>query len=344
MKNAPKVTVLIPLFNGEKYIEECLNSILRQTFTDFECLIIDDGSSDQGITLAKSFTDPRIRVVENSQNLGGPTTRNIGFNLACGEYVAFLDCDDISVPDRLEKQVSFMNAYPEVGICGGFIHIMNQHGNLLEDGLCKCPPEHETIARFLAIECTLYNSTLMTRRNVVIDNALYHDPTYTAADDMEWYIRMTRITRSANIQQVLTYYRMHPQQETSRRRFISRRNTINLHLGLMLEEIRRFRPDVQGEVKPVTLDMTEITFFQNLVLIDQLLANWRANRETSRDETLLHARLQKHLRLMWFDMARCLPKYSWPVFIIVKQSAFYKSLPLAIKFRFWYKSTLSQHQ
>lgn len=339
MKNAPKVTVLIPLYNGEKYLAQCLNSVLRQTYTDYECLIIDDGSSDDSLALARSFTDPRFRVVANGRNLGGGATRNRGFDLARGEYVAFFDCDDVCVPDRLEKQVAFMDAHSEVGVCGGFVHVTNQDGIPLADGICQCPTGHEAIARLLAVECTLYNPTLLVRRRVVIQNGLYHDTTYTAAEDMDWYIRLARVTQLANLPQVLTYYRRHPFQETALRRFLFRRNTINLHLGLMLEEIRQFRPGVTGRVQPVTRDMTEVTFLRNLVLVDQLLADWRVEGEAA-DELRMQARLRKHLRLMWLDIARCLPAYSWPVFKTVKQSAFYKSLPLAVQFRFWYKSVL----
>jgi glycosyltransferase involved in cell wall biosynthesis len=100
MKTSPKVTVLVPIFNGEKYLRECVESILNQTFTDFECLVINDGSTDGSAALLKSLSDHRIRYVENETNSGIANTRNKGLQLAHGQYVAFCDCDDVIVPTR----------------------------------------------------------------------------------------------------------------------------------------------------------------------------------------------------------------------------------------------------
>ena len=111
----PKVTVFMPVYNGEKYLNEAIDSILNQTFNDFELLIINDGSTDKSAEIIKSYNDPRIRFVENEENLKLAKTRNKGLELALGEYFVPMDCDDISHPERIQKLVEFMEKNPRAG-------------------------------------------------------------------------------------------------------------------------------------------------------------------------------------------------------------------------------------
>jgi len=114
----PKVTVLMPVYNAEKYLKEAIGSILGQSFSDFEFLIINDGSTDSSVKIIKSYDDPRIRFIANEKNLGVIPTLNKGFALAQGEFIARMDADDISLPKRLELQADFMDKHPEAGAIG----------------------------------------------------------------------------------------------------------------------------------------------------------------------------------------------------------------------------------
>ncbi len=119
MDTPPKVTVLTPVYNREQYIATAIESVLAQSFTDFELLLIDDGSTDGSAEILRSYTtDPRVRVVRNEQNLGIPQTRNRGIDLARGEYVAMLDSDDWAYPCRLETQVAFLDRHRDVAVVG----------------------------------------------------------------------------------------------------------------------------------------------------------------------------------------------------------------------------------
>src|SRR5215831_6951377 len=100
----PRVSVIIPVYNRAKYVGEAINSILTQSFTNFELLLIDDGSTDESVEIMRSYTDPRIRLVCNERNLGIPKTRNKAIQLARGDYIAILDSDDAALADRLAKQ------------------------------------------------------------------------------------------------------------------------------------------------------------------------------------------------------------------------------------------------
>ena len=120
------VTVLMPVYNGEMYLREAIDSILHQTFTDFEFLIINDGSTDNSETIILSYDDSRIRYEKNDSNLKLIATLNKGIELAKGKYIVRMDADDISIPDRIEKQVAFLEKNPDVGICGSWFTAFGQ--------------------------------------------------------------------------------------------------------------------------------------------------------------------------------------------------------------------------
>ncbi|HKQ33129.1 MAG TPA: glycosyltransferase family A protein, partial [Thermodesulfobacteriota bacterium] len=116
----PKVTVLMTVYNGEKFLNEAIDGILNQTFRDFEFLIINDGSTDGSREIIKSYKDPRINLVDNESNIGLTASLNRGLSLAGGEYIARQDADDISLPERLEKQISILERNPDIALLGSW--------------------------------------------------------------------------------------------------------------------------------------------------------------------------------------------------------------------------------
>jgi len=122
----PKVTVLMPVHNGQQHLREAIESILKQSFTDFEFLIIDDGSTDGSTAIVKTYNEPRIRLIANTENQGTVHVLNQGIQEAKGEYIARMDADDISLPQRLEKQVRFMDSRPDIGISGAGMRLIKR--------------------------------------------------------------------------------------------------------------------------------------------------------------------------------------------------------------------------
>lgn len=116
----PKVSLIMKVYNGEAYLKEAINSILNQTYQDFEFIIIDDGSFDRSPDIVRQYTDERIRFLQNEQNMGLCATQNKAIQAARGEYIAVMDCDDISYKTRLEKQVAFLDTNPEYIMCGSY--------------------------------------------------------------------------------------------------------------------------------------------------------------------------------------------------------------------------------
>lgn len=142
MNSNPKISVLMPAYNAEKFINEAIKSILNQTFTDFEFIIINDGSTDNTEAIILSYTDPRIRYIKNETNLKLIKTLNKGIELAKGKYIIRMDADDISIDKRLELQYQFMENNPKIGASSGLVYSMSEDGSKIRNSnlyLCTTP-------------------------------------------------------------------------------------------------------------------------------------------------------------------------------------------------------------
>lgn len=210
----PKVTVLMPVYNGEKYIGEAIESILNQTFTDFEFLIINDGSTDSSVEIISSCKDPRVRLVHNAKNLGLVKTLNIGLKLSQGKYIARMDCDDISLPGRLAKQVAFMDAHPDVCICGTWIRTISATTGDIWDYPCDDP----TIRCSLIFGSVISHPSVTIRKEGLEKHQLFYDERYIHVEDYEMWVRCSRYVKFANIPEALLQYRRHEHQRVNQQR------------------------------------------------------------------------------------------------------------------------------
>src|SRR5882672_2663017 len=143
--HGPKVSVLLPVWNAERYLAGSIESVLDQTFADFELLIVDDASTDGSRALIERYRDRRIRLVENEKNLGVTRSLNLGLERARGRYVARADADDLCAPERLERQVAFLDAHPEVALVASCARWIDEHG--AEIGVIDTPSDGETLRR-----------------------------------------------------------------------------------------------------------------------------------------------------------------------------------------------------
>ncbi len=200
------VTVLMPVYNAEPFLNEAIDSILNQTFTDFEFIIINDGSSDRSEEIIKGYADSRIKYYKNEHNLKLIATLNKGFDLAGGKYIARMDADDISLPTRLEQQFELMEKNPEIGLCGTWYESFKD-GEIL--GQVRYGPDHSTICFKHLFQIHLSHGTGMFRTSVLREHGLYFNPDFSHAEDYELWSRISAVTKLANIQQVLYRVRHH---------------------------------------------------------------------------------------------------------------------------------------
>lgn len=209
----PLVTVLMPAYDAAAFVREAVDSILGQTVGDFELLVVDDGSTDQTLAILRSYRDPRIRIVESPVNQGITAALNRGLELAEGRYVLRMDADDISLPDRIEKQVRYMEEHPEVGVCGGSIHGFNATRDF--EAPKPSAQSHEPMACTLPFGTVLLHPTVIFRGEL-FRSGLRYDPDYPHAEDYELWCRLARITRLAVLPAIVLRYRMHGRSISSR--------------------------------------------------------------------------------------------------------------------------------
>ena len=206
---APTVSVIMPAFNRAHLIGDAISSILGQTLADFELLIVDDGSSDGTASLARSFDDPRLRVVQHETNLGIPQARNTGLEHARGKYVAWLDSDDVARPHRLQAQVDFLSANPHIamiGCCAGKIG----QGGRRKSGVRVPPLDPRDIKAWLLFRSAFQQSSIMGRADIL--KAHPYDDDYPVCEDHDVFIRLSESHQIQNVPQVLIDRRLHAGQ------------------------------------------------------------------------------------------------------------------------------------
>lgn len=202
----PKVSVLTPLYNtNPKFLKEMIESILNQTFNDFEFILLNDSPSNKEIKdIVLSYNDNRIIYVENEENLGISKSRNKLLELAKGEYIAIFDHDDISLPQRLEKQVEFLDKNPKIGVVGSNIikYSNNKKSNNPENNL-------DIKINLVARGCIILHSTVMIRKSILTKNNIQWDEQYSPCEDYMLFANLIDKTMFYNIQEPLLIYRDH---------------------------------------------------------------------------------------------------------------------------------------
>lgn len=206
-----KVTVLMPTYNVAPYVKEAIESVLRQSYRDFELLVVDDASTDDTLAVVRSIDDPRIRIAAFDNNVGLAENLNRGLALINTEYVARMDGDDIAEPYWLEREVAILDSHPEIGICsGGF----ERFGTV--KSLVRFPERHEDCMANMLFECSVIVPTF--RMSLYRDHGLRYRTDAFPAEDYRFWAECLRVTKIYNLQETLFHYRMHPTQICTARR------------------------------------------------------------------------------------------------------------------------------
>ena len=193
------------VYNGERYLVEAIESILNQTFTDFEFIIINDGSTDGTADILRSYKDRRIRIFEQS-NIGLTRSLNRGVALARGEYIARMDHDDLSMPERFARQVAFLDAHPEVGVVGTACLVYNEVRGI--EWKYAVATSDDECRRDLIKGNQFVHTSVMMRKSVLQAVGAYNEA-YRYLQDYELWVRLAGRTRLANLPEVLVVRRYH---------------------------------------------------------------------------------------------------------------------------------------
>lgn len=296
MIEQPLLSVLMPVFNSERFVAEAIESILNQTFKDFEFLILDDASTDKSFEIIKDFEkkDPRIKVYQNEKNLGVVASRNKLIELSKSKYIAWLDSDDIALENRLEKQVNFLEEHPEIGMVGAWLIKSDKSGKKLMIWPMETNPDK------LQVELFFHSpfSTVVMIRKSALPEKLY-DSRFPVAEDYDLYCRIAEKNSVANLGIPLLKYRENSASLSHITDIMEDRSILVIkehaeRLGIKLEE-----STVKNLRKPKTaskINFEEIPEIEkSLIWLKNLLLNKDGFNKTAVDEVI-----QKY----WFETCR----------------------------------------
>ena len=338
MNHSPKITVLMPVYNVAPYVAEAIESILKQTYTDFELLIINDGSTDTTRDEVLKFMDSRIRFVENEQNIGLANTLNKGIDLAKGEFIARMDGDDISLTRRLEKQVAILDMHPEIDICGaGYRFFGAKNYDVIY------PQEHEAIKAGLLLGC--YMIIPMFRKGSINDANLRYEQEFFPAEDYRFWTLCVLQLKMYNIREILFNYRTHPTQ-------VSETMTNQPEMTVRVKEIylRTLLPGLSEHHAHDIICNFSDTGIQTLadipVLDDQINSLLKVNNEQRAIDPVVFAKtlhnfvqgkLRTYIAETWFESKYTLNKY----FKLLISGCYFR-LPVKFRLKLLIKSILKK--
>lgn len=217
----PRVSVVMSVYNSSRYLESAIDSILGQTYDDFEFLVINDGSTDDTQKILASYDDPRIVVLDNKRNLGLAASLNRGVSIARGEYIARQDADDVSYPQRLTNQVAYLDAHPQVGVVGTTTEWIDDDNNVVR--VWRQPTGNPAIHETLLKHCCLIHGSTMFRRRCFEEMGGYNSAMRTGQDYDLW-LRMSDSWDMGCLAEVLYKYRWHPGMISTTRQKEQERN------------------------------------------------------------------------------------------------------------------------
>lgn len=220
----------MPVYNGEKYLHEALDSILGQTYTDFELIIINDGSSDKTEKIILEYTkrDARIKYIQNEVNLGLVPTLNKGLGIARGDYIARMDADDICHPERLQKQIDFMKKNPNIMICGTSYKSIGAKNNTH-----ILPEKHEEIKVGQLFGPCICHPSVFIRSSFLKKADLRYYPDTFPAEDYKLWVLAAKVGQLHNLQEVLLYYREHAAQISTENKHWQKEQTDKIRLEML---------------------------------------------------------------------------------------------------------------
>jgi glycosyltransferase involved in cell wall biosynthesis len=249
MDDRPRVSVLLPVYNGELYVRDAVESVLAQTFQKYELVIIDDGSTDQTAAILDGYQQLNscIRLYHHAKNQGLIATLNHGLDLVRGEYLARIDADDISLPDRFTQQVHILDADPDLVIIGSAYELIGAQGEVLR---IDRHPQNDTSIRWkLLFQCSFAHPSVMIRIETLRKGNLKYDVNMLHGEDYDLWSRLLNYGKGGNIGVPLIQHRVHSAQLTQLfpaaihdiADQISQQNLLKLNITIPIEEVKTLR-------------------------------------------------------------------------------------------------------
>lgn len=265
----PVVSILMPVYKTASYLREAMDSVLSQTFTDFELIILNDCSPDNADEILDTYTDPRIVRYKGEKNVGLSNILNVGIGMARGEYIARMDSDDLSTPDRLQVQLDYLEAHPEVDLVSAGMQLF---GAKDEVWIREQNPEKVKIEALF--HSPILHASSMWRRMRFEENGLRFRQEMVPSEDYDlWTRAMVKGLKLVNLRQVLYKYRIHPAQATTRADLTAEKDRIvqqNYLLATLPSLSGRNREAFPDKLFPVFMANVKSGFFDRILLAQRL--------------------------------------------------------------------------
>ena len=318
----PLVSVILPVYNGELYLGDSIQSILDQTYVNFELLILSSPNTNQAsLDVIDKFNDPRIRHIRRSPEQNNlPKALNMGIDKSRGIYVARMDADDMSLPQRLQKEVEFMEKDKDVSIAGSWAKAFGLKSNYI-----KHPTDPEEIRVNLLFQSSLVHPTVIFRKEMLDQYHLRYDPELNYCEDIDFWIRASKYLKIANIPEVLLLYRTHNDQASRRK----------------LEEQDRIRKELRKTLLSrlqIIPTEEELELYKKLCIYEgagsnetlDKISQWLEKLDAANDRTHQYDAkiLKKVLGGRWFIICYAsrdtLKKQAWEIFWSRRPSTWFK--------------------
>lgn len=340
MNNEPLVSVLIPVFNGEKYVGDSIKSIVEQTYQNLEILVLDDGSTDSTLAILRSFEDERIQVIVHEINQGLIVTRNELVEKSKGKYIAFLDSDDISYTNRIQFQVDFLERNSDFGMIGSNVDVIFEESSIVSKSIVYSSAPEE-IKVILLFKNYFTCSAVLVRKSVLDQNPFTNE--FPVAEDYNVWIKVAEKHKVWNLQETLVAYRDHALNiSKSKSKLMEdvdylqlRRQLAKFKINFENQEIELFYcmgkfdyPEYYSKFFGFNLDFVNRSF-EKLIL------------SNSQHGIVDSVELNKFLQQFWSKLFVSLTSFNPALLRSIKKSVFFKSLSFNQKLKFVIKCLIS---
>ncbi|TAE00957.1 MAG: glycosyltransferase [Bacteroidetes bacterium] len=285
------ITVCMLVFNGEKYLESAIKSILNQSFQDFELLILDDGSTDRSAQIVREIDSPKIRFLQNARNQGLALAKHRALQEANRKYFAILDCDDWAYPNRLKEQVNFLEQHPKVAAVGSWVEVIDGENNV--KNTWNLPTKSEEIKVKMLFRNCFAHPSMMIRREIF--NEFSYRNEYPPAEDYDLWSRILQKYEMANLPKILIKYRVHGNNISQTKKELLLENHYKIvganlaNLGILPNE-----NDLQNHKKIADLDFLDWEIAKNW-LLKLRIANQKTQIYSQKD-------FDKELSFYWKEL------------------------------------------
>ncbi|MDR0829446.1 MAG: glycosyltransferase [Prevotellaceae bacterium] len=318
MQELPLVSVNMPVKNGVKYIKEAIQSVLNQTFNDFELIIVNDGSTDESAEIVRSFSDSRIKILENQTSKGIAFSRNLAIENSLGKYIAIFDCDDIMLPENLQKKVVFLEQNSDFAMVGSSIEKIDKNGDFIGKHIYKLPPN--LLKTQLFFDNYFAQSAMLIRKDVL--TKFYYDKNFSQAEDYLLWSKISENHKVANLKELLIKYRIHNQSISNIKQF-QMEEFIKKVFEFQLSKLDIFPTEKELENHFILLKRNREIDIKNSELITEL-KNWTKLLKTQNNKLQIfdNKYFNKNLKRIWRKIYKANMK---------KNNNFCKKLELALK-------------